>query len=91
MQIYPADIITPPDQQTFAYLEVEVLDHVLHVTLDREQKRNAIHPQMVNELAFCMQYAHQSPQVWMILIKAKGPVFCAGADLKAFAGMVEPD
>ncbi|MEM9821355.1 MAG: enoyl-CoA hydratase-related protein [Bacteroidota bacterium] len=76
--------------QTFAFLLVEEADHVLTVTLNRAEKRNAIHPQMTNELAYTFQYAHSNKDIWMILIQAKGPVFCAGADLKAFSGTVEP-
>lgn len=78
-------------QQNFAFLEIEEADHVLTITLDREKKRNAIHPQMQMELAYAFQYAHLNKDVWMIVIQAKGRVFCAGADLKAFAGIVEPN
>ena len=36
-----------------------------------------------------MHYAHFEPSVWMMVIQAKGNIFCAGADLKAFAGFIE--
>jgi len=78
-------------KQTFAFILVEETDHVLSITLNREKKRNAIHPQMVNELAYVFQYAHSNKDIWMIALQAKGPVFCAGADLKAFAGMITPN
>ncbi len=74
--------------ETFAFIEVSETDHVLNITLDREAKKNALHPQMVNELAFAMQYAHHESSVWVVLLQAKGNVFCAGADLKAFMGML---
>lgn len=72
--------------KTFAFLEVEERGHVLTVTLNRADKKNALHPVMANEIAFAMAYASQSKQVWAVVIKAKGDVFCAGADLKAFMG-----
>ena len=75
--------------ENFAFLLVEEQDHVLTITLDREKKRNAIHPQTLNELAYAFQYASGNNKIWMIVIQAKGEVFCAGADLKAFAGFVE--
>lgn len=75
-------------EETFAFIEVEESDHVLTITLDREKKKNALHPQMVNELAFAMQYAHHESGVWVVVIQAKGNVFCAGADLKAFMGFL---
>lgn len=78
-------------QQTFAFLIVEEKDNILTVTLNREKKRNALHPQMVNELAYSFQYAHSNKDIWIVVIQAKGKVFCAGADLKAFAGFIEPN
>lgn len=76
-------------KQNFAFLLVEEQKHVLTITLNREEKRNAIHPQMTNELAYVFQYAHSRKEIWIIVIQAKGPVFCAGADLKAMAGIIE--
>ncbi len=79
-----------PHQQTYAFILLEESDHVLTITLDREKKKNALHPQMVNEIAFAMQYAHSNKDIWMVVIQAKGNVFCAGADLKAMAGFAAP-
>ncbi|MEE9374242.1 MAG: enoyl-CoA hydratase-related protein [Saprospiraceae bacterium] len=73
----------------FAYLEVREEDHVLKLTLDRAEKKNALHPQLINELAFALHYAHYEQDIWIIEIGAKGNVFCAGADLKAMAGIIE--
>ncbi len=77
--------------QTFAFVEVAEAEHVLTITLNRAKKKNALHPQMVNEIAYAMHYAHFEKSVWMIVVGAKGNVFCAGADLKAMAGFVEPN
>jgi len=76
-------------QQQFHFLLIEEQEHVLTVTLNRPNKKNALHPQMVNEIAYAFQYAHSNPAVWMIVVEAVGNVFCAGADLKAMAGMAE--
>jgi len=78
-------------KQNFAFLLVDETDHVLTITLNRESKRNALHPKMLEEIAYAFQYAHANKDIWMIVIQAKGPVFCAGADLKAMAGFVEPN
>jgi len=75
-------------EQNFAFLKIEQKDKVLSITLDRAEKKNALHPQMVNELTYAMEYADAHKDVWVILIEAKGSVFCAGADLKAFMGIV---
>lgn len=86
---YTKEQIANIKQETFAYLIVEEKDHVLNVTLNREDKRNALTPIMVNELAFALSYAYHSSSVWAIVIDAKGPVFCAGADMRAFSGKEE--
>ena len=44
---------------------------------------------MVNEIAFAMQRAHYESSIWIVVVQAKGNVFCAGADLKAMAGFIE--
>jgi len=75
--------------QTFAFLLVEESERVLQITLNREKKKNALHPQMINELAYAFQYAHENSHIWVVQIQAKGNVFCAGADLKAMSGISE--
>jgi enoyl-CoA hydratase/carnithine racemase len=72
--------------RTFAFLQLEEHGHVLTVTLDRAEKKNALHPVMANELAFALAYANHSKDVWAVVLRANGDVFCAGADLKAFMG-----
>lgn len=91
MQLYKGLNAEELHKQKFAFLIVEEVDKVLTITLNREKKRNALHPQMVNELAYAFQYAHDSKDVWAVVIQAKGRVFCAGADLKAMAGIIEPN
>ncbi len=75
--------------QTFAFLIVEEFEKVLRITLNREKKKNALHPQMINELTYAFQYAHENNHIWVVQIQAKGNVFCAGADLKAMSGISE--
>ncbi|MDX2304481.1 MAG: enoyl-CoA hydratase-related protein [Microscillaceae bacterium] len=89
MNIYNTEQITTLKTQHFAFVEWEEADHVLTIRLAREEKKNALHPQMVNEIAFLMHYAHFNKEIWVIVIEAKGDIFCAGADLKAMAGMLE--
>lgn len=72
------------NQQTFAFLEVEEKDHLLTITLNRPEKKNALHPVMVDELAYSLTYAKTNKDIWAVLLKANGNIFCAGADLKAF-------
>lgn len=75
----------------FSFINVEEMNNVFKITLNRPDKKNALHPQMINEIAFAMHYAHFNSSVWIVLFEAKGSVFCAGADLKAMSGDIEPN
>lgn len=57
-------------------------DRIGTITLNRPEKRNALGSEMVNELksAFRAQIADKNCKV--IVLKALGPAFCAGADLQ---------
>lgn len=74
-------------EQHFAFLQIDESENVLTITLNRPEKRNAFHQPYLNELAYALAYAHYNNAIWAVVVKANGPVFCAGADLKAFAGM----
>lgn len=90
MHLFTETQLAEFDQQHFAFIHCDLQDHVLTLTLDRAEKKNALHPQMVNEIAYALNYAYQEKAIWMIVIQAKGNVFCAGADLKAMMGLIEP-
>lgn len=62
-------------------LSVEVQDRVLHLTLNRPEKRNALTCDMCTGLAQAVSEAQHREAVGSILISAAGQVFCAGMDL----------
>jgi enoyl-CoA hydratase/carnithine racemase len=75
--------------QTFAHLLVEEKNHLLTLTLNRPEKKNALNPVLFKELAYALNYASFNTDIWAVVIAANGDVFCAGADLKSFAGGTE--
>lgn len=83
---YTADQAADINKYTFAYLLTEEADHVLTLTLNRPEKKNAMNPVFMNEIVFALNYAKYNKDIWMVVFKANGDVFCAGADLKSFAG-----
>jgi enoyl-CoA hydratase/carnithine racemase len=91
MNLYTREQCEQIESHKFAFLEIRIDDHVLTITLDREDKKNALHPQMVNEIAYAMHFAHFEKGIWVVVIAAKGNIFCAGADLKAMMGIIEPN
>ncbi|HLP19359.1 MAG TPA: enoyl-CoA hydratase-related protein [Chitinophagales bacterium] len=87
--LYTSDQLHEFKNQTFAHLLIEEKDHLLTLTLNRPEKKNALNPVLFNELAYALTYAAQNRDTWAVVIAAAGDVFCAGADLKAFAGATE--
>jgi enoyl-CoA hydratase/carnithine racemase len=86
IMVYNKDQLQNFWQLKFAFLIVEEKDHVLSITLNRPDKKNAMNPVMMAEIAYCLSYAHYNNNIWVIVLAAMGDTFCAGADLKAFAG-----
>ena len=62
---------------------------VATLTLDRPEARNAVNLAMCEALIDCAARASADDSVRVVLVRAKGPVFCAGADLKERQGMSE--
>lgn len=51
------------------------------ITLNRPEKRNALSPELITELQSAFTTAGASGNVKVIILKANGKSFCAGADL----------
>jgi enoyl-CoA hydratase len=68
---------------------------VVTVTIDRPQARNAVDRQTAAELADAFRAFDADDSASVAVLWGAGGVFCAGADLKAFASgagnRVEPD
>lgn len=66
---------------SFAYIETYVADRIGYIVLNRPDKRNAFNHELVAELktAFAAHFADDNCKV--LILKAKGDVFSAGADL----------
>lgn len=64
------------------YVRTTLADHVLTITLNRPEKKNALNQTLLEELAFTLAYAHFSSEVWLVIVAATGDTFCAGMDLK---------
>ncbi|WP_234736008.1 enoyl-CoA hydratase-related protein [Tellurirhabdus bombi] len=89
--LYTPDQTAAFSTYSLRYLQTTLADHVLTVTLNRPEKKNALNPTLINELAFSLTYAHHEKDVWLIVLAAAGDTFCAGMDLKSLSnGEVEP-
>ncbi|MFF2511374.1 enoyl-CoA hydratase-related protein [Streptomyces sp. NPDC058086] len=63
----------------------ERVDNVLVATLNRPEARNALSPELIDDLSDVLREADADPGVRAIVLTGAGTVFCAGMDLKAFA------
>lgn len=58
-----------------------VTNQIAYITLNRAEKRNALSPELVTELKAAFNKAEQDTVVKIVVLKANGESFCAGADL----------
>ena len=66
-----------------APLRIEHAEHVLIITLTRPDKRNAVNRQLADALDDALTRLEVDDDLWLGLLAAEGPVFCAGSDLTA--------
>jgi enoyl-CoA hydratase len=62
-------------------IRYEVTGRIARITLDRPHRGNGITPQLVTELAACVERADLDPAVHVLALAGSGPGFCGGYDL----------
>jgi len=70
----------------FEAVELEVKDHILTICLNRPARKNAINAAMAAEIIYALDYAKQQRDIRVVVLAAKGDVFCAGGDLSMMSG-----
>lgn len=65
--------------------ETSFENHILTLTLNRPEKKNAINQEMAEELLLGFERARTDPEVRVVVVAARGDVFCAGGDLSMMA------
>ena len=61
----------------------EVDGHIATLTLNRPDQRNAVSPELTTAMDDAVRRLEADDDVWVGILTAPGPNFCAGADLKA--------
>jgi len=74
------------DGLVFETLELVRDGHVFTITLNRPTRKNALNTVMVTELVYALDYARAERGIRVVVLAAKGDVFCAGADLRGMRG-----
>lgn len=63
--------------------------HVCTITLNRPEKRNALTSGMIDRFLAALDGAVHNPKVRVVVVRASGPAFCAGLDLRVMAAQRE--
>jgi methylglutaconyl-CoA hydratase len=63
------------------YIQYDVRDRIAFITLNRPEKSNALCYELVSELKTAFQNSSEDDAVKVIILRANGEAFCAGADL----------
>jgi enoyl-CoA hydratase/carnithine racemase len=72
-----ADI--PPAE--FTTLLYRLKDHILTVTLNRPERRNALNRRAYGEIESAFRHASADPEVRCVVVTGADPAFCAGEDM----------
>lgn len=63
-------------------LNVESTNGIRIMTLDRPEKSNALHPDLIRALAEALGRTANDPEIRVVVITGSGQTFCAGLDLR---------
>ncbi|MGC8466539.1 MAG: crotonase/enoyl-CoA hydratase family protein [Acidimicrobiales bacterium] len=66
-------------------VQTEVRDHLLIITLNRPEARNAINSEVAIGLENAIDELETNAELWCGVLAAQGSAFCAGADLREIA------
>jgi len=66
----------------YQYITYETKSQTAYITLNRPEKRNALNGTLVAELTDALWRAKINKQLRVVVLKASGTAFCAGADLE---------
>ena len=80
---------TPTDDDRHPHGQVHttvVDDHVLHMTVDRVEKKNAFTPKITGELGAAMTRLDDDPDLWVGVLTFAGDHTTAGLDMPLFFG-----
>jgi methylglutaconyl-CoA hydratase len=75
--------------QTYQNIEFELSNNTGTLWLNRPEKHNALNPEMIREIIDCVAEVQKNEGLRVLIIRGKGPSFCAGADLNYMKGIAE--
>ena len=74
-----------------SHILTHIEDHVLHIVINRVDKKNALTRSMYQQMADAIFDAKHHPDIRVILLKGHGDCFTAGNDIQDFASKEESE
>ncbi len=72
-------------------VEIDGARRIATISLSRPDKRNALSPILVDELADAVAWSDADERVGVIMLRGEGSDFCAGADLQSLSDLIDAD
>jgi enoyl-CoA hydratase/carnithine racemase len=76
-------------QPSNGFARIEVENHRADVILDREEKRNAMHEPLLDDLTAAFRTVDDHPEIRAATLTGEGPVLSAGMDLNMMRGRAD--
>lgn len=70
----------------YKYVQVAIEDHIATVAMNRTDSMNALNVPLTADITESVRELSGNNDVRVIILKSNAKIFCAGLDLKAFAG-----
>jgi methylglutaconyl-CoA hydratase len=75
----------------YEFIRVTTEAAIATITLNRPEKRNAMHAPMIRELIQALREMEANADIRVVLLNAAGEHFCAGADIAAMQAIANAD
>ena len=70
-------------------VDIKIHGNIATVLLDRPARRNALNPQLLQDLSTAFSDVHQERRVGSVVLSGKGDHFCSGMDLQVLSDIAE--
>jgi enoyl-CoA hydratase len=77
--------MTPERTTDGPIVDYQEKDHIAIVTINRPEARNAVNGEVAQGIETALDRVEESEHIWVAILTGAGPVFSAGADLKAIS------
>ena len=73
----------------YEFIKTENREGVLIMTMDDPPTRNALGPQMADEIMECLDLFEDDPSARVLLLTGTEPSFCSGANVRGFSQRIQ--